>query len=50
MALAINYVNIPARDYRFKMCFTISKVNNVFTHKPKVLLASYLWSGKLALN
>jgi hypothetical protein len=52
MAPAINYVNIQAPDYRFKMCFTLSKVNNNFLQrqKPKVLLASYLWSGKLALN
>lgn len=30
---AINYVNIQALDYRFKMCFTLSKVNNNFLQR-----------------
>lgn len=48
MAPAINYV---ARDYRFKMCFATSKVENTFYKRTDFFsLASYLWSGKLALN
>lgn len=35
MAPTINYENIPARDYRSKMCFTISKVKNIFYTKKK---------------